>query len=204
MGTLNLLEFARIKNIRKFIYVSTYVYGHPQYLPIDEKHIVKPHSPYNRSKLIAEGLCENYSHEFGIDIVTLRPFYVYGPNSRYRSFIPVVIRQIMKNGKVMLAGDQIKRDFLFVTDFLNFLEMILKVFPNSYNFYNVGYGMSYSLEEVAEKLAKLLGKKITVYSHNTPIPDIPDMRADITKVSNAFNWIPSVDIDKGLRLIIKE
>jgi len=54
MGTLNVLEFARIRNIKKFIYVSTYVYGEPQYLPIDEKHVVNPHSPYNTSKLIAE------------------------------------------------------------------------------------------------------------------------------------------------------
>jgi len=203
LGTLNLLEFARIRNIKKFIYVSTYVYGQPQYLPIDEKHIVEPHSPYNKSKLLAEKLCENYSHDFGINIVTLRPFYVYGPNSRYRSFIPSVIRQIKKNGKVVLSGDQIKRDFLFVTDFINLLQIILNEFPNGYNFYNVGYGMSYSLKEVAQNLAKLLDKKITVHSNNKTIADIPDMRADIAKVSKAFNWKPTVDIGKGLKLIVQ-
>jgi len=203
LGTLNLLEFARIRNIKKFIYVSTYVYGQPQYLPIDENHIVEPHSPYNKSKLLAEKLCENYSHDFGINIVTLRPFYVYGPNSRYRSFNPSVIRQIKKNGKVVLSGDQIKRDFLFVTDFINLLQIILNEFPNGYNFYNVGYGMSYSLKEVAQNLAKLLDKKITVHSHNTAISEIPDMRADIAKVSKAFNWKPTVDIGKGLKLIVQ-
>jgi len=203
LGTLNLLEFARIRNIKKFIYVSTYVYGQPQYLPIDEKHIVEPHSPYNKSKLLAEKLCENYSHDFGINIVTLRPFYVYGPNSRYRSFIPSVIRQIKKNAKVVLSGDQIKRDFLFVTDFINLLQIILNEFPNGYNFYNVGYGMSYSLKEVAQNLAKLLDKKITVHSNNKTIADIPDMRADIAKVSKAFNWKPTVDIGKGLKLIVQ-
>jgi len=204
LGTLNLLEFARIRNIKKFIYVSTYVYGQPQYLPIDEIHIVKPHSPYNKSKLLAEELCENYSHDFGINIVILRPFYVYGPNSRYRSFIPSVIRQIMKNGKVVLSGENTKRDFLFVTDFVNLLQTILHQFPNGYNFYNVGYGKSYSLKEVAQSLAKLLDKKITVQSSKTPVTDIPDMRADITKVSKTFNWRPTIDIDKGLRLTVQD
>jgi UDP-glucose 4-epimerase len=204
MGTLNLLEFARIRKIRKFIYVSTYVYGQPQYLPIDEKHVVNPHSPYNRSKLLAEGLCQNYCHDFGIDVVILRPFYVYGTNSRDRSFIPSIIRQIKKNAIVELSGQQIKRDFLFVTDFVNLLQVILCELPNGYNIYNVGYGISYSLKEVAQSLAKLLDKKITVQFSKTNVADITDMKADITKVSKTFKWKPTVDIDKGLRIIIQE
>lgn len=54
VGTLNVLEFAKTRNIKKFIYVSTYVYGQHLYLPVDEKHSVNPHSPYNNSKLLAE------------------------------------------------------------------------------------------------------------------------------------------------------
>ncbi len=204
VGTLNLLEFARIRKIRKFIYVSTYVYGQPQYLPIDEKHVVNPHSPYNRSKLLAEKLCQNYSHDFGIDVVILRPFYVYGPDSRDRSFIPSVIQQIKKNAIVELSGEQIKRDFLFVTDFVLLLQIILREFPNGYNIYNAGYGTSYSLKEVAQSLAKLLDRKIAIQSSKTNVADITDMKADITKVSNTFKWKPTVDIDKGLGLIVQE
>ena len=72
LGTLNLLELARLQNIPKFIFSSTYVYGQPKYLPVDENHPVNPHSHYHQSKLIAEKLCENYSKSFGINIVTLR------------------------------------------------------------------------------------------------------------------------------------
>jgi UDP-glucose 4-epimerase len=204
LGTLNLLEFARIRKIRKFIYVSTYVYGQPQYLPIDEKHALNPHSPYNSSKLLAEELCQYYSHNFGIDTVTLRPFYVYGPDSRDRSFIPSIIRQIKKNTMVELSGEQIRRDFLYVTDFVNLLQIILGEFPNGYNIYNVGYGTSYSLKEVAQSLAKLLDTKITIQSSKTTETDITDMMADISKVSKTFKWRPTVDIDKGLRLIVQE
>lgn len=116
IGTLNVLEFVRIRNIKKLIYASTYVYGEPQYLPIDEKHIVNPHSPYNTSKLIAEKICQSYSQHFNINIVTLHPFYAYGPDSRDRSLIPSIISQIKRDGKVKLSGKEIKRDFLFVTD----------------------------------------------------------------------------------------
>lgn len=204
MGTLNVLEFARIRNIKKLIYVSTYVYGEPRYLPIDEKHVVNPHSPYNTSKLIAEKICQNYSQHFNMNIVTLRPFYVYGPDSRYRSLIPSMISQIKKDGKVKLSGKQIKRDFLFVSDFVDLIEKILQDFPKGYNFYNVGYGRSYSLNQVSDGLGRLLGKKIKIQFSKSTIPEISDMRADITKVSKAFNWTPTIDMRKGLRLIVED
>lgn len=204
IGTLNVLEFARIRKIKKFIYVSTYVYGEPQYIPIDEKHDVNPHSPYNTSKLLSEKICQDYSQHFGINIVTLRPFYVYGPNSRDRSLIPSIISQIKKDGSVKLSGKKVKRDFLFVTDFVSLIEKILQDFPKGYNFYNVGYGRTYSLNQVADDLARLLGKKIKIQFFKSTIPDISEMRADITKVSKAFNWRPIIDIRKGLRLIVKD
>lgn len=52
IGTLNVLEFCKSRNIKKFIYMSSYVYGQPKYLPVDEKHPVNPHSPYHKSKLL--------------------------------------------------------------------------------------------------------------------------------------------------------
>src|SRR6266516_7820040 len=80
VGTLNVLEFCRLRNIKKFIFMSSYVYGQPTYLPIDENHPVNPHSSYHKSKLIAEQICKYYSHDYSMDIVTLRPFLLYGPN----------------------------------------------------------------------------------------------------------------------------
>jgi UDP-glucose 4-epimerase len=203
VGTLNVLEFAKKRNIKKFIYVSTYVYGQPLYLPVDEKHSVNPHSPYNNSKLLAEKICQNYSHYFGINIATLRPFYVYGPNCRNRSLIPSIIQQIKMNGKVKLSGKKVKRDFLFVTDFVNLIEKILQYFPKGYNTYNVGYGKSYSLNQVAEVLARLFGMKIEIEFSKVTRPDISDMVADIRKVSKEFNWKPTIDIKKGLQIIVQ-
>ena len=155
--------------------------------------------------MLAEQLCQNYSHEFGIDVVTLRPFYIYGPESRSNSFISSAIRQINENGKVLLSGKHTKRDFLFISDFVNLLEIILDQFPNGYNLYNIGYGTSHTLRKVSEILAKLLNKKkITIdYDNESRPDDVINMEADISKVSIAFNWKPMVSIDKGLKLTIQ-
>jgi UDP-glucose 4-epimerase len=203
VGTLNVLEFSRRKKIKKLIYISTYVYGQPVYLPVDEKHPLKPHSPYNHSKLLAEKICQRYSHYFGINIVTLRPFYVYGPNSRNRSLVPSIIRQIKKSGKVKLSGKNVKRDFLFVTDFVYLIGMILQDFPQRNNIYNVGFGKSYSLNQVANKLSELFAKKIEIGFSKGSKPDVSDMVADIRKVSKDFSWKPTIDINKGLQFIVQ-
>jgi UDP-glucose 4-epimerase len=204
MGTLNLLEFARQKKVLKFIFLSTYVYGEPHYLPIDEKHPIHAHSPYTASKILSEELCQVYSHDFNIDIVTLRPFYIYGPNMRANSFIDCVLKQILnKYGEVKLSREIIKRDFLFIEDFLNLLEAILQKFPQGYNVYNVGYGKSYTLTEVSQILARILNKKIFIqYSNDIRPGDVTDMVADVSKICSEFDWRPSTSLEQGLKLTV--
>jgi UDP-glucose 4-epimerase len=205
LGTLNLLEFARQKKVSKFINVSTYVYGKPHYLPINEKHPIDPHSPYNKSKLLAEQLCQFYSHDFNIDTVTLRPFSIYGFYPRPNSFIYCILEQILnKNGRVRLKGKLTKRDFLFVDDFSRLVENVLKKFPSGYNVYNVGYGKSYTLTEVSQILARLVNRKILIHYDNQTNPrDISEIVADRSKISSEFNWEPSTSIEKGLECTVK-
>jgi nucleoside-diphosphate-sugar epimerase len=204
LGTLNMLEFARVRSIPNFIFISTYVYGQPCYLPIDEKHPVNPHSPYNHSKLIGEQLCRSYSNNFRINIVTIRPFYIYGPGSKPLTFVPSVIQQIGKVGKVLLSNLNTRRDFLFVEDFIHLIEKILIKFPEGYNLYNVGSGRSYTLEELTFFLFELLSKKAIIeYDSKMRPNDIHDMVADISKVSKAFNWMPSTNLKKGLLMCVK-
>jgi UDP-glucose 4-epimerase len=205
VGTLNVLEFCRLRNIKKFIFMSSYVYGQPKYLPIDEKHPVNPHSSYHKSKLIAEQLCKDYSHDYGIDIVTLRPFLLYGPNTKPYMFISTVIQQIRNNGNVFLSGKYTGRDFLFISDFLDLVTIILNEFPRGYNLYNVGFGESHHLEEVTQILSELLNKKITLNYNNQIRPgDVTKMIADISKVSNAFHWKPKIGIHEGLEKTLKK
>ena len=205
IGTLNVLEFAKRKNITNLIFLSTYVYGQPQYLPIDENHPINPHSPYNKSKIIAESLCEDYSKIFGINVVILRPFYLYGDNRKKNTLIRSILDQINSNEIVKLSNEKTSRDFLYISDFIELLNKILNKFPSGCNIYNVGYGTSYTITEISRKIANLLNKKIRIcYDGSIRKQDINEMVADITKTSKEFDWKPKIDIDQGLTLTIKK
>jgi UDP-glucose 4-epimerase len=198
LGTLNVLELARLENVKKLIFVSTYVYGRPTYVPIDEKHPINPYSPYHLSKVLAERICESYSEVFGINVVTFRAFNIYGPNSKSHQFIPSIISRI-RNGGVLLSREKTKRDLLYVEDFIDLIERVLDKFPGGYNMYNVGSGECYTASDVCSVLAGLINKKITIrYDEKTKPEDLGDIVADITKVSKKFNWKPSTDLKKGL------
>ena len=205
LGTLNVLEFAKRNNITNLIFLSTYVYGEPQYLPIDENHPINPHSPYNKSKIIAESLCKDYSKIFGINIVILRPFYLYGYNRKKNTLIKSILDQINANGIIKLSNEKTSRDFLYISDFIELLDNILNKFPSGYNIYNVGSGTSYTITEISRKIAYLLNKKIRIfYDKSIRNEDINEMVADITKISKEFDWKPKIDIDQGLTLTIKK
>ena len=68
LGTLNILEFARQNNVNKIVNTSTYIYGKPNYFPINENHPINPHSPYTKSKVIAEKLCEFYAQDYPLQV----------------------------------------------------------------------------------------------------------------------------------------
>lgn len=204
IGTLNLLEFARISKIKNFIFLSTYIFGKPEYMPVDENHRLEPHSPYNKSKLIAENLCKIFSEDYKINVVVLRPFYLYGKNNKPSSLIPQIINKIEKSEKVVLSRKFTKRDFLYIDDFVELIFKILKKFPKGYNDYNVGYGVGTKIEDVAKKISVLMNKKVEIkYQKNTRPIDIIDMAADTTKVSTQFGWKPNIGIDEGLKLILE-
>jgi UDP-glucose 4-epimerase len=204
MGALNLLEASRLTNVKRLINVSTFVYGQPHDIPIKEKHRIDPHSPYTKSKLLAEMICQYYSCDFDIDVVTLRPFQIYGWGARPDSFIPSVIQQIARKGEVSLNGKNVRRDFLFVDDFVDLIVAILNNFPNGYNVYNVGFGKSHTLEKIAKILADQMNKGIKInYEETNPSPSGTNMQADITKVSEAFRWKPRVTIEKGLKYTLE-
>jgi nucleoside-diphosphate-sugar epimerase len=204
IGALNLLEASRLTDVKRVINVSTFVYGQPHDIPINEKHRINPHTPYTKSKLLAEMICQYYSCDFDIDVVTLRPFQIYGWGARPDSFIQSVIQQIARKGEVFLNGKNVRRDFLFVDDFVDLIVAILNNFPNGYNVYNVGFGKSHALEKIAKILANQMNKRIKInYEEAYPSPSGTNMQADITRVSEAFRWKPRVTIEEGLKYTLE-
>ena len=126
ISTLNLLEHSRQKGIKKFVYLSSYVYGKPTYLPINEDHPLNINNPYGRSKLLCESLCKSYAEDFGMNIIIVRPFNVYGWGQDSRFLLPTIINQAMDihSDKIMLHDLKPKRDFLYIKDLVIILDKI--------------------------------------------------------------------------------
>jgi len=114
LGTINALEMCRKLDV-KIIFASSYVYGTPQYLPIDENHPVEAFNPYSQSKLIGEDLCRSYSRDFNVPAIILRPFNIYGKGQSSDFLVPLILNQAEK-GIVKLKDSRPKRDFIYIED----------------------------------------------------------------------------------------
>jgi UDP-glucose 4-epimerase len=201
LATLNTLELCRRRQV-PIIYMSSYLYGTPQYLPIDEVHPLAPHNPYAQSKLLSEELCVSYNRDFGVEAVILRPFNLYGPGLYDDSLIPNVIRQI-PSGRVRLGDPEPKRDYLYVDDLCRAILACLDIEKIGLRVYNLGSGQSISVGDITRKIIDISGCKATIeFEGKRRQGEVMDCVADIGKASRELGWQPSTALDEGLRSML--
>jgi len=201
LSTLNVLEKAKTDGSR-VIFFSSYVYGTPIYLPIDENHNKSSTNPYTQSKLISEELCEAYYRDFGVPVTIFRPFNIYGPGQRPSFFIPTIINQI-DNDVIQLNDSRPKRDFIYIDDIVE--AVFLSIIDNEklFGIYNLGTGVSTSVKDIVDMIINLSQSKARVlFTDQIRQGEILDTIADISKVKNELHWTPKIPIDKGIRLCI--
>ncbi len=153
-GTLNVFRAAVENGIRKIIYASSAgVYGEARTLPQTEEHPTDPNWPYGVSKLAGEKYADIYSKYYGIKISCLRYGIVYGPREWYGRVLTLFLRRALE-GKppVLWGGDQI-RDFIFVTDVVDFHDRLLEESDRAMGVFNVGSGQGTTIRNLAEKVA---------------------------------------------------
>jgi UDP-glucose 4-epimerase len=126
IGTINVLECCKKNGVRKIIYTSTggARVGEPDYLPVDEKHPIRPLSPYGISKHSAEHYVEMYGKTYGMEYFIFCFGNVYGPRDKPESkrLIPMIINKILNNENPVIFGDGNQtRDFVYVVDLVNFM-----------------------------------------------------------------------------------
>lgn len=204
LGTLNILELCRLSQAKKMVFMSSYVYGVPKYLPVDENHPVEPTNPYSESKKLAEELCKAYYEDYGLNTVILRPFNVYGEGQSSNFLIPSIVQQVLKKKQVRLKDPIPKRDFLYIADMV---EVFLKAGlyeGRGWEIFNIGAGESYSVKEIVAKVIKIHGKKVrVVYSKERRKGEIMDVVADISKAKKELGWCPQTGIEEGLRIYLQ-
>ena len=202
-STINILEKARLDH-SKIIFFSTYVYGKPKYLPIDENHDKNPINPYTESKVLCENLCKSYHRDFNLPVTIFRPFNIYGPNQDQRFFIPSIIKQL-ENKVINLSDPRPKRDFIFISDLVEAVYLDIIHASNSFNIYNLGSGKSIYIKDVVSEIINQTKSKATVkFSNLKRKGEILDTVADISKIKNNLGWEPKINLYQGLKIILNK
>jgi len=208
-GTLNLLEAARAQGVECFIHTSTSeTYGTAQYTPIDEAHPLRGQSPYAASKIGADKLAESYQLSFGLSVVTLRPFNIYGPRQSARAIIPTIISQALTGDTIRLGQLESRRDLTFVADTVDgFLKAA--VTPQAVGrVINLGNGKAVSIGELAQLImAMVRGDKKIVLQEERLRPEASEvwlLECDNSLAQEVLNWRPQVSLKEGLRRTIED
>lgn len=202
MTTLNALEYCR-KNNAHLIYASSYIYGAPQYLPVDEKHPVCPFNPYAQTKVICEKMCEGYHRDFGVKASILRPFNIYGTGQKGKLLLPEIVGQL-KEGKtqIQLKAATPRRDYINVVDVAGaFVACIYD--KNEYGVYNVCSGESVSVKEITEIINKHLKNKVEfLFSESDRPNEVDETRGSCDKLMN-IGWKPTISFEEGIIDILR-
>ena len=204
-GTVNLLEAARINRVNKLILASSSsVYGVNSKLPFSESDpIFAPISPYAASKLACEALGHVYHHVYGMDIVLLRFFTVYGPRQRPDLAIYKFAPLIASGKPIPVFGDGTSaRDYTYITDILDgVIACTERQF--GYEILNLGESQTVTLSRLIELLEAAFGKKAIIDRQPLQPGDVPITYADVSKARTRLGYNPQVKIEQGIPLFVE-
>ncbi|MFC1679212.1 SDR family oxidoreductase [Elusimicrobiota bacterium] len=197
-GTESVLEAARAAGVERFVYAaSSSCYGVPDDYPTPETAAIRPQYPYALTKYLGEEMVRHWGQVYGMPVVSLRFFNVYGPRARtsgtYGAVFGVFLAQKLKGKPFTVVGDgKQARDFTYVTDIAEALWRAGREAEAVGKVYNVGSGGTYSIN----RLVELLGGDVV---HIPKRPGEPDRTfADIAKIRRELAWEPRVGFDDGV------
>ncbi|MFQ6059227.1 MAG: NAD-dependent epimerase/dehydratase family protein [Anaerolineae bacterium] len=200
LATQKLLEAARGSLIQKFIYASSSsVYGDTPDLPMREDSRPHPISPYGVTKLAGEHLCGLYHVNFGLPVLSLRYFTVYGPRQRPDMAFHKFIRAILSDQPITVYGDgEQTRDFTFISDAVE-ANILAMAYPGEGEVFNIGGGSQVTVNRVIKLLEEITGRKAIVEYQAAQPGDVRHTLADTSAARERLGFVPRVDLEEGLR-----
>jgi len=207
LGSLNVIVNCVRFGVKRIVYASSggAVYGEPQYLPVDEKHRVKPISPYGVSKYAGEHYLRLYGIQYGIEYVVLRYPNVYGPrqNPNGEAGVVAIFARQMLNGEpatIFGSGDK-TRDYTHVSDVV--AANLLAMERGHNDIYNIGTAVETSDSKMFKEIAKLLGyTKEPIHMPVRP-GEICRICLDATKAERELGWQSRISLGQGLSQTIE-
>lgn len=216
-GFVKMLFAAKEAGVKRFIYAaSSSTYGDHPDLPKVEDKIGSPLSPYAITKYVDELFADNFSRTYGIAVIGLRYFNVFGrrqdPDGAYAAVIPKFVKTLMKHEVPLINGDgTVSRDFTYIDNVVqaNNLAAVTHNKEALNQVYNVAHGERTSLNQLFTKIRELAGifdKDILaiepVYGPSRA-GDIPHSLASIEKAKRLLGYSPVLNVEKGLEEALK-
>ena len=199
LATQRLLERYQAAGLERFVYASSSsVYGDAERYPTDEGMLPRPFSPYGVTKLAGEHLTLLYGRNFGVPVVALRYFTVYGPRQRPDMAFHRFCRAMLADEPIAVYGDGTQsRDFTFIADAI---EANVRAWTKSapQGVYNVGGGSQVEVLEAIRILEHALGVKARLRFEPRPPGDPLRTRADASRMRADLGFVPAVGIERGL------
>lgn len=213
LAQLSILEACREHNPGiKVVFASTrQMYGKPDYLPVDENHLLRPVDVNGINKMAGEWYHILYNHVYGIRATALRLTNTYGPRMRIKdarqTFLGVWIRLIAQGQPFEVWEGQQLRDFTFVDDAVDALILAAASDRANGQVFNLGGERAITLKELADLLVEVNGGEgryeVRSFPANRQRIDIGDYYADFTSISETLGWQPRVHLREGLALTLK-
>lgn len=202
LATQRLLEAARRTGVQRVVYASSSsVYGNAVEYPVTERMLPAPHSPYGVTKLAAEHLCGLYSANFGLSVVSLRYFTVYGPRQRPDMAIHRLIEAALDDTPFPLYGDGSHvRDFTFVDDVVDANIRAGRADVPAGTVVNVCAGGSTRMSDLIAAVGAAVGREVRIDSLPEQPGDVRRTGGDSTVAAELLSWEPSYGLEEGIRM----
>lgn len=200
-GTQNMLEFARSREIKQFVFASSSsVYGvNPRVPWAENDYVLQPISPYASSKVCGELMGHVYTHLYGIRFLALRFFTVFGPRQRPDLAIHKFAKKMLNKEEIPVYGDgSTRRDYTFVGDTVKGILAALDYEDSMYEIFNLGNHNTVSLSEMINTLERVLGVEAIINRLPEQPGDVPQTYADISKAQRLLGYQPQTSFEAGI------
>lgn len=209
LNTVNvyrILNSIRLHNPKcTFITISSAaVYGEPQELPVKESQDLKPLSPYGFHKKQSEEICQYFAELFEINTVALRVFSAYGPGLKKQLFWDLNQKYLKAVDLIELFGSgEETRDFIFVEDICEIIEIVILSEPKGFKIYNLGSGVESKIKDVAKVFFDQIGYEGEIRFKNETLPGYPSKWvADVSSL-NGLGMNNFVRLEEGISKYIE-
>jgi len=200
LGTTQVLEISRQSSVQRVVFASSSsVYGHSSRAPFREDAVIAhPLSIYAATKVAGEAMAFTFAHAYGLSVVCLRLFTVYGPRQRPDLAIRKFAALIMEGKEIPIYGDgSMGRDYTYIDDTVDGIARALNA-TGEFDVFNLGNSQPVGINEMVDTLGRALGKPARKKFISTPPGEMTLTHADITKASQVLGYSPQVRFEEGI------